>query len=305
MNNKIKIKFESFWTKPDKLTDVYNTLTKNNNYIWNDLEINHNDYDYVIIQGSTKNKNIDPTKSIVIQCEPKCYRNQIYSDYYRNDEKDYNRFKVFFDIERFHPVDHWILDATYNDVIHIDSNNKINNRMFSIFSGKTLLQGHKDRIFFMKNFLDNVNFFDLYMSSTYSQIHKHGNYVNDLKSFRSILPSNFYPYSKYKYTFQVENSYEKNYFTQVAIRPIICECLMFYSGCPNLEEFIHPKCFIYVNLNKPDEALEIIYKSIYDNEWEKRIDYIKRQKKILMNDNNALNIIESLIKTGEFKWKTL
>lgn len=300
----MKIRFESFWNTPENLTEIYNMLTPNNDYKWDNLEINHLEYDYIVVQGSTGIRDIDYSNVIVIQCEPYYYRKSIYNDFFRNEHKDDSRFMVFFDIDRYHPVDHWILDASHKDILNSNFNNKIDSRFFGIFSSKHELPGHKDRLFFIDNYLDHINLYDSFLSKNYDYI-SNSRRMSELKRFNGVVESNFYPYRDYKYTIQSENCYERNYFTQVAIRPILCECLMFYAGCPNLEDFIHPDCFIRIDYDRPEEAIEIIYKSIVDNEWDKRISSIKRQKQLLLNENNALNIIKSLIDDGGFKWKTI
>jgi hypothetical protein len=296
----MRIKLTSWWCTDDIIRERYNRLTPYNNYKWKDMElVLSDDYDFVVVQGSTFIE-YNPKKTIVIQSEPSCYRSRNYNDYYISDKG----FFSFFDIDRFYPIDHWILDAKYSDILNIDLDKKIS-RLFGIFSSKSELQGHKDRLNFLYNVLDNMKLYDGYLSSNRGGYESINESIRNMKSFKSVLDDNFLPYRDYRYTFQGENCYENNYFTEKVIRSIICGCLTFYSGCPNLEKFIHPNCFIRIDCTKLEESMDILYKSIYDNEWEKRLSTILKQRDLLMNDNNTLNIIRELIVDGEFKWKTI
>ena len=50
----------------------------------------------------------------------------------------------------------------------------------------------------------------------------------------------------YKYYFMCENNVEHNFATEKIWEPILCECLAFYWGCPNLEEYIDRKKKRYI-----------------------------------------------------------
>ena len=71
----------------------------------------------------------------------------------------------------------------------------------------------------------------------------------------------------YRYTFNAENSLEPNYFTEKVLDAILCECLCFYDGCPNLEAFLDPETFVRVPMDAPEEAIEIISDAIAAGEW--------------------------------------
>jgi len=279
----IKIKIKSWWASDDIMLDRYNRLTKDNNRIWKNIYLtDKDDYDYLIIQGST-NDPVDPCKCIVLQYEPKSYRLKNYNyNFIRN-----NGFYKFIDIENYLPIDHWSIDMTYKQI----ELEYLKTRVFSgLISDKYELEGQIDRFDFVVKYLNNIEYYD---SCTTRQLWKH-----TTKKLNCIPDA----YTSYKYTFNAENSYEKNYFTEKLIRPILFNCLCFYSGCSNVDKFIDPRCYIKLNLKNPEECVKIIKKSIQDNEHKKRLPCIRRQKYLLMNDNNPLNLIKNIIETGDPMW---
>lgn len=291
----INIKFNGYWDNSTNITNAYNICTPNGDGIYKSIRFNNLDYDFTIVQGSCDLQDLNFQKSIVIQGEPEYYRFKNYDPFF-NCKDNYDKFYLFYDIENNHSINDWLIDSTYTDIVDLDLTQKCD-EMFCMFSDKTETEYQKNRLFFLKNYLCNFEFFDAYYTKNYNSIFKNIEYGRTYET-----DSIFNVYKKYKYIFQSENSNENNYFTEKIIRSILCGCLTFYYGCNNLEKFIHSDCYIRLDLSNPEESLETIYKSIYDKEWEKRIDTILKQRELLMTKNNPLNIIESLIINKKFDW---
>jgi len=295
----VKIKFKSYWTNNDDLLkNIYNRLTRDNNYIWNNLQIVTDDYDFLIVQGST-NENFDFENTIVIQYEPLYYREAFYNKKFLNK----NDFFKYIDIDTYFSLDHWNIEANYQDLLNINCENK-KDRISGLFSGTLKLEGHILRLNFIQNYLDKTDFYDSVSAENYKKPEV-SDAIKNLRTFKGILKKDLYAFSEYKYIFAAESCYEKNYFTEKILRGILCECFVFYTGCPNIEDFVDSRCYIKLDLEKPEECLEIMKDALKNNLWEKRIDIIREQKRILMNENNLLNIIQNIIEKGEVKWKLL
>lgn len=100
-----------------------------------------------------------------------------------------------------------------------------------------------------------------------------------------------------------ENYALPNYFTEKIIDAILSECLIFYWGCPNITSFLDPRSYIVVDLKQSEghlgsameKSYELIQTSIKNNEWEKRIEYIRKEKKKILNNYSFFPRIDSLI----------
>ncbi|MGE5397516.1 MAG: hypothetical protein ACM3MK_08290, partial [Chitinophagales bacterium] len=97
------------------------------------------------------------------------------------------------------------------------------------------------------------------------------------------------------YHFNAENSYEYNYFSEKFLDAFLCECLVFYDGCLNLEDYIDKDAFIRLDLKNPEQSLEIVRTSIENHEWEKRIDLIRQEKKKVLEELNILNVVYNTV----------
>jgi len=100
----------------------------------------------------------------------------------------------------------------------------------------------------------------------------------------------------------MENNAEKNFITEKIWEPLICECVCFYWGCPNITDWINPETFILLDINNFEKSYQIIKNSIANDEWSKRIDAIRIEKQKILNHYNFFPTLERIIK-NEFKFK--
>ena len=99
----------------------------------------------------------------------------------------------------------------------------------------------------------------------------------------------------YKYTFNVENNSIRNYCTEKVIDAILSECLIFYSGCYNLKDYIDEKAFVYLELNNFEHDYNIIKNAIENNLWEKRLPHIRKEKKRILEYYQFFPRIERIL----------
>jgi len=99
----------------------------------------------------------------------------------------------------------------------------------------------------------------------------------------------------YKYSFAAENNSENGYATEKIWEPILCECLCFYWGCPNLEDYIDSRAFVRLPLDNFEESLLIIKKAIEEDWWTQRIDIIRQEKHRILNEHGFFPTLERII----------
>ena len=59
--------------------------------------------------------------------------------------------------------------------------------------------------------------------------------------------------------------------------------------------FIDERAYILIDPNNCEKSLQIINEAISNNEWEKRIDIIKKEKLKILNEMQIIPVIESII----------
>ena len=147
-------------------------------------------------------------------------------------------------------------------------------KIISILSKKNFDDGHIKRIEFIRRLEEcGFNGVDVYGAENF---HKYKNYVGTTADKVEM--------AQYKYCFSCENNWEKNYATEKIWEPILCECLCFYWGCPNLEEYIDCGAFVRLDLDDFEGAMVIIKRAIEEDWWSARVDIIRREKKKILEE---------------------
>lgn len=162
--------------------------------------------------------------------------------------------------------------------------------MSAIISEKNVDEGHIVRREFIKKYKDLL---DIDVFGRCKELAFKGELTKEEK---------WIGYAPYKYFFSVENNRENNYITEKLFEPILCECLTFYCGAPNVSSFIDPRSYIYidpVNMGY-EETYQLIKKSIEESEWDKRLPYIREMKRKIINKLSFFPRVERILMKETF-----
>ncbi len=187
------------------------------------------------------------------------------------------------------PLSFWIKEPTYETILFRSYEKQ--KLLSTVTSDLGWLEGHQRRSIFI-HYLDRIieEGFDIYGKSY------NGKFLHLLENYRGELKYKFEGLLPYCYHFTCENSFLENYFTEKIVDPILAESLCFYDGCTNIETFIDDRSFIRIDISQPEVAAETICRAIQDNEYSKRFNYIKDQKKRLLTTLNPLNMIWAILR---------
>lgn len=275
----VRVKLICDWLKPHEIYNYWNKLSKGD-CKWNNIQVvgDGEDVDYFCIINKPNNNSFIEEKTIFMPMEPK-----IHTQYFNWLNKRKPNFLYTLNRQNIE----WWLQKTYTQLMNEEINKT---KLISVItSSKYFDDGHRKRLNFLK-FIENKNFnFDYYGK---------GNRFN-LKNYLGELPlrnknDGLLPY---KYTIACENTQEKNYFTEKLVDGILGECLCFYWGCPNISDFIDERVIIILDLDNFEKSLETIKEAIKNNEWEKRIDIIKKEKLKILNELQFFPTLERIINT--------
>ncbi len=132
-------------------------------------------------------------------------------------------------------------------------------------------------------------------------VHVFGDNKWGYKDYKGSLPQ----YEKdnamfpYKYVFNCENNSIKNYYTEKLIDGILAECLVFYSGCYNIRDYIDERAFVYLELSNFEEDFKKVKTAMENNLWEDRIEIIRKEKKKILNYLGFFPRLERIINKTE------
>lgn len=290
-NKLLKVKFSSCFDDSSTLKKLY---TKNLLGTENFELVDNDEYNYLIVINKPNSSHpIAPAKTIVLQMEPGLEENNwehIYNRWF--DDKTKYCFYLTHDIS-YNTLE-WHINKNIDQLSKLSSKSQ-NNILSVILSSKYWLKGHKLRIDFLKYFESNSENITIHC---YGKENKFNfkNYKGSLPNWNkddSLIP--------YKYTFNAESCDNNNYFTEKIIDAIMSETLIFYWGCPNISKYLDTNAFIILDLNNFEKSKRLIIDSINNNEYEKRLPYIKQQKQIIINRLQIIPRITGLISLDRLK----
>jgi hypothetical protein len=289
----ITVKLLANWTSSESLRDVWNKMSQGN-YTWNNIRlVTDDDPDYfVVVNAPPTGDTPDPSKTIVFQMEP-------WMEQHKDQWKEWSTpdpskfFKVC-----CHKTDYnnneWHLSKTYNELKTetIVKNNDLDGIVSTVLSAKYSDPGHVKRIDFVK-----------YLEKQKFPVHVFGDNKWGYVDYKGSLPYHqkdnaMFPY---KYVFNCENNSIKNYYTEKLIDGILAECLVFYSGCYNIKEFIDERAFVYLELNNFEDDYKKVKEAVEGNLWEERIPYIRREKFRILNHLQFFPRLDRIINKTEGK----
>lgn len=303
----IKVLMLCNWCTSEQLCNNWNKMSKGNRK-WNDIEIisiededkvneeihleNYSDnFDYVCIINKPNKffvlSDEIKKKTIVFQMEPYMWNNEkMWGEWAKPDPTKFK--KVFTHTMIEHNNFEWHISKTYNELISsaytIVKDTNYDTVVSTVLSAKYTDPGHIKRIDFVKK---NEDLFHVFGDNKFN----YKNYKRSLpygKKDDALLP--------YKYTFNCENNFYPGYVTEKLIDGILSECLVFYSGATNINSIIDERCFINLNLANFKKCKNTIIDCINNNEWEKRIEFIRKEKKRILNTEQFFPVLERCIK---------
>ena len=103
----------------------------------------------------------------------------------------------------------------------------------------------------------------------------------------------------YKYHLAIENHVAPGHWSEKIEDAILCECLPFYAGDPELGEILPPESFIPIPIADPPAAARIVNDAIAAGEYEKRRPFILEAKRIILEKYNFRSQIIEVVRAAK------
>ena len=269
---KVRLLLVCNWTSTDNLILTWKKMLRKDTPF--ELVNEGDEYDYlVVINNPPKGFKIDRSKTILCHMEP-------------NMKPPYDDEKYFAVIthDRAWNMGEWHFSWSYDKILS-ESPNKTEDKISSVLSSKYNDPGQMKRINFVK-YVENDIDIDIY-----------GNNKWEYKNFKGGLPYHHKDMAliHYKYTFNAENHQINNYVTEKLYDAILSETLCFYNGPPNVRELVNPMCYVELDLINFDDDKKIIENAIKNDLWSERIEYIRKEKKRILEEITLFGRLEKII----------
>lgn len=171
----------------------------------------------------------------------------------------------------------WLVDKGFDELIYIEAGEKKADKLSWVTSNFNVNPGHQPRL----DFLEKLKNTDL----------KPELYGRGIRSLENKWDGLF----PYKYCLAIENYVAKDYWTEKITDPFLAWTLPIYYGCLNLEDYFPHESFVRIDIQKPEEAFEIIRKAMKDKLWEKNLSAIKEARNLVLHTYNFFPFIASFI----------
>jgi hypothetical protein len=282
------------WTTSEHLCKLWNKMSQNGDYKWNDMQITWKDEPepdyYVIINKPPENALYKPEKTIIFQMEPNmAQREDLWGKEWVQSDK--NKFLEVVDHESAPNNVEWHLSKTYKQLKEQKIEKKFNRELSTILTDKYQDPGQKLRIDFVR-FLEEKGDIKIHRYGADGMTHRLA-----YKNYRGGLPYHnkdrgLFPY---QYTFNAENHSIPNYCTEKLIDAILSECLCFYWGPDNISELIDERAYVRLELKDFENAYNVIKDAIDNDLWVERLPYISKEKFRILNELQFFPRLESII----------
>jgi hypothetical protein len=295
-NDKIKqidtsrnIKLIVNWDQPENIMKTWNKMSEGD-FKWKNYKLSLKNVDYyAMINMSLNSINFIPEKTLFFTMEPYTYNTPYYTqlnNWLKSTGFTKSQFLKFLDHDTFRNICEPHVSLSLDKLTNFSPQKT--KTISAIVSSKYDMPGHKLRIDFLKHYQTNNPKYTIDIYGLQNNFNLQ-NYLGPLKWMEK--DDGLFPY---KYHIAAENSSIKNYFTEKITDAILSETLCFYWGCPNISTYIDPKAYILVDFSKPEEAIKIINYAIENDEWSKRIQFIRYEKQKILYHYTFFPTISSL-----------
>lgn len=262
------------------ILDRYRRQTPGNRGVWKSVVgvESHKDCDLVVVLGGTELE-IDKSKALLIHREP---------DFIRKPNTQGYEFYITWQ-DAFCGVTWW-LSSTYDELMSLKYPKKSRD-ISCIASGK-----HAHRNAFVENLILKRSFFpwgqrsvvDLYGrgldKEVFEDVYRGPIEANGNCKLDGLLP--------YRYSIVLENSEQKNYWTEKLADAVLAWCFPVYLGCPNIDDFFDNSVVNVIDGATRYRHLEKIMRQPIS---EKRIKSLEAMRYKILNEYNIWAVISNKV----------
>ena len=290
----LRVKLIGNWATSEQICAEWDRMSQGA-LRWNDIQVTPSDDDidfYVVVNFPAHGERFRPGRTVVLQMEPWCsdpgqtWGVKTWGAWSKPDPSHFLRVCS----HRTGPnTAFWQLATTYDELRTLVAPKTGN--LASIISPKYFDPGHRKRVDFLR-YLEARND-DVVRVEMYAYDNPLGfsSWVGPHPPGRkdaALIP--------YRYFLGVENNREHNFITEKLWEPLLTETVCFYDGAPNAAEHVDERAFIAIDLDDFDGAFETMRTAILNDEWSRRIEFIRREKRKVLEHFQFFPRLERILR---------
>jgi len=250
--------------------------------IWADLYIFYNTNRFYNVPNNAAQRIFFSSEPILLKRNSRLYLNQFdrilgsVSSLYPNGDK----FEVTI------PGSPWHIGVNFQNAygkVNLDFNKLSSleapyiDEVSVITSNKNISKTHQRRLLFIEELSELLG----------TKIRIFGRGINPIEDKYDVL-------SKYRYHIALENTEQRDHWSEKLADPIIALNRVYYFGCSNIENYFHPGSVLPIDIDDPVQVSRIILEEIENNYWESSQEAIKSSKIKILSEYNLISIIGNL-----------
>lgn len=159
-----------------------------------------------------------------------------------------------------------------------EAGNPVKTKLCSVIcSTNATTRGHRKRI----------EFVDLLQREFGDQIDFYGRGRRDIADKDEAL-------ANYRFHIGLENSVQRDYWTEKLADPFLRGCYPIYYGCPNLEDYFPDGSFARIDISKPHEALATVAAMLEGDSDQRHLAQLGEAKRRVLYEYNIFAVLEEL-----------
>ena len=170
----------------------------------------------------------------------------------------------------------WHVDATY-DALRKSAVPEKRNAISWVTSNLTSFPGHKLRMEFL------------------AQLRSHGAPVDVYGKGIKFIENKWDALAPYRYSLAIENSSGPDYWTEKIADCFLSWTIPIYYGCTNLEDYFPEGSFIRIDINQPENALDIIHATLREDDWQARVTALNEARNLVLERYQFFPQVRQLI----------
>lgn len=178
-------------------------------------------------------------------------------------------------------------DKGYDELVAIQQIDKP--KLLSVIaSDKAFSPGHQQRLEFVRRLKEHFG----------DELDVFGRGIRDFEDKWEVV-------APYKYHVAIENSSFKHYWTEKLTDTFLAGSFPIYYGCSNIGEYFDEGSLLSIDINFPEQAIEIIGKAIKANLFEESVSVRARARLQVLNNYNLFPLLAKICEPNNAKSQTI
>lgn len=163
------------------------------------------------------------------------------------------------------PVLDWWVGKTFDELDQLDPPQKTR-RLSAIASTKTDIPGHRTRLAFIERVAQEFPEIDLF---------GHGR--------KKTLDDKWDGIASYQYSVAIENTSKDDYWTEKIADCFLSYTVPLYFGATNISDYFPEDSYIWLPVNEPERAIDVIHETLERDDWASRVDALSEARRLMLH----------------------